>query len=126
MKGDAVKIIPTRVHGSIDYVVGAMMLILPRLLKWPATVITVLTLNGAGALLYSLFTRYELGVVRMLPMRSHLILDALGGVALLGTAGLLPNIGNAMRGVLAGFGLFELVAATITKWETSLKEETHV
>src|SRR5690606_24725785 len=37
---------------------------------------------GAGAVLYSLFTNYELGAVHAIPMPVHLGLDAASGVIL--------------------------------------------
>src|SRR5690606_22969592 len=37
---------------------------------------------GAGALLYSVFTDYELGLVRKIPMPTHLMLDLGSGVLL--------------------------------------------
>jgi hypothetical protein len=37
---------------------------------------------GAGTILYSIFTDYELGAVRMIPFRGHLTIDVLNGVFL--------------------------------------------
>ncbi|EMR01328.1 SPW repeat domain-containing protein [Cesiribacter andamanensis] len=37
---------------------------------------------GAGVILYSIFTDYELGAVRRISMRTHLWLDILGGAFL--------------------------------------------
>ena len=78
------KVIPTRVHGMLDYSVGLLLIAAPWLLGFARggaeTYVPVAL--GVGALLYSFFTNYELGVVRSLPMPTHLALDMASGVLL--------------------------------------------
>lgn len=78
------RFIPTRVHGIVDYLMGVLLILLPWLLGFAQggaeTWIPVIL--GAGVLVYSLFTDYELGLVRRLPMPTHLTLDAMGGALL--------------------------------------------
>ena len=77
--------IPTRVHGMIDYAVGLLLIAAPWLLGFSdhdrATTVTVAF--GVVALLYSLLTKYELGVVRVLTMNAHLAIDAVWAIALI-------------------------------------------
>lgn len=76
--------LPTRIHGVLDYLLGALLIASPWLFgfadhsaaRWVPVVL------GAGVLLYSAFTDYELGVVKRLQMPAHLFLDALGGLLL--------------------------------------------
>lgn len=76
--------LPTRIHGMLDYLLGALLIASPWLFgfadheaaRWVPVVL------GAGVLLYSLLTDYELGVVKKLQMPVHLMLDALGGLLL--------------------------------------------
>jgi drug/metabolite transporter (DMT)-like permease len=76
--------LPTRIHGVLDYLLGALLIASPWLFgfadnqaaRWVPVVL------GAGVLLYSLFTDYEMGVVKRLQMPAHLFLDALGGLLL--------------------------------------------
>jgi len=78
------RIIPTKVHGILDYLVGVLLAVSPWLFgfnrggaeTWVPVVL------GAGAILYSLFTNYEWGVARKLSMPTHLTLDLLSGVFL--------------------------------------------
>ena len=78
------RFIPTRVHGYLDYLVGALLIAAPWLLgfatggaeQWVPVAL------GVGALAYSLLTDYELGAIRTIPMRTHLLLDLLSGVLL--------------------------------------------
>ena len=78
------RFIPTRVHGMLDYAVGAFLIAAPWLLGFArgGAETWVPVLLGAGALLYSLLTDYELGVVRRIPMPTHLALDLGSGLLL--------------------------------------------
>jgi hypothetical protein len=78
------RIIPTRVHGVIDYLTGALLVAAPWLLGFAdgSAAQWVPIILGAMVLMQSLVTDYELGVARLLPMPAHLILDALNGVVL--------------------------------------------
>jgi hypothetical protein len=106
---------PTHVHGVVDYVVGATLTILPRALGWRGAPARLLESAGLGAIAYSAMTNYELGVVKMLPMKAHLALDALSGGMLIGAAVMLDDEDEDVRVTLAGIGLFEITAALTTQ-----------
>ena len=75
--------LPTRIHGVLDYTVGALLIALPFLLGFGGGAQTwVPVALGAAAIAYSLCTDYELGVVKRLQMPAHLWLDGLSGVLL--------------------------------------------
>jgi hypothetical protein len=76
--------LPTRVHGMLDYLLGALLIAAPWLLGFAdgGAAQWVPVALGAGVLLYSAFTDYELGLVKKLQMPAHLLLDALGGLLL--------------------------------------------
>ena len=78
------RFIPTKVHGALDYTVGALLAAGPWLLKTDkksaATYVPIAL--GAGAILYSLFTNYEWGAVKKIPMKDHLKMDLGSGVFL--------------------------------------------
>jgi hypothetical protein len=76
------RLIPTSVHGRLDYLASCINLAFPGLLglhdaPWAALVPRIDGLVGAG---YSLITDYELGVSKLLPMPTHLAFDAAKGV----------------------------------------------
>ena len=106
----------TRVHGVLDYVVGLLLISSPWLLDFyrvnPATWPPIVA--GGGAFLYSLFTRYELGVIKRLPMRVHLLLDGTSGVVLAASPWLLGFADEVWLPHVA-FGIFEIAAATLTR-----------
>lgn len=78
------RFIPTRVHGILDYLIGVLLIAAPWLFDFSRggaeTWIPVIL--GAGAIVYSLMTDYELGLVRRLSMSTHLVLDGLSGAFL--------------------------------------------
>ena len=78
------RVIPTRVHGIIDYLMGVVLIIAPWVLDFaddgPEQWIPVIL--GAGTIVYSLLTNYELGVAKVIPMSTHLIIDLAAGVLL--------------------------------------------
>ena len=75
-------LLPTRIHGFLDYLMGVALVVVPLAREFgpgPQTWLPVLL--GAGAIIYSLLTDYELGVIPLISMPAHLTLDALGGLA---------------------------------------------
>src|SRR3712207_71500 len=74
-------------HGVVDYSAGAfLMSAFPRLAGIEGTR-SARQIRTAGAIhaAYSTLTDYPLGVVKVLPFRAHLALDALGALALAAT-----------------------------------------
>lgn len=115
------RFLPTSIHGVIDYLWGIALIASPWLFgfedvssaKWVAL------LFGVGAILYSLFTAYELGILRIIPMSMHLVLDGAAG-ALLAASPFLLGFSDQVYGPHMAFGLFSVVASLITRMETIL------
>jgi hypothetical protein len=78
------KLISTRVHGVLDYLVGTFLLATPWIFGfWRNGAESWVPIwLGAAAIVYSLLTNYELGVAKFLTMRTHLWLDLISGVLL--------------------------------------------
>ena len=62
-------------------------------------------------------TRYEKGLVKALPMKAHLTMDALSGGMLIGAAVMLDEEPE-VRGTLAAVGAWEIAAALMTETES--------
>jgi hypothetical protein len=114
------KLIPTRVHGVLDYLTAGAFVLAPNL--GGATKVGRRVMYGfaAATTVYSALTRYELGLVKLLPMKAHLALDALSGTALIGAA---FTHKSASRATLIGLGAFEILAALTTESEPSFPED---
>ena len=119
------RVIPTQVHGVLDYLTGSTLLAAPGLLgiKDDPQAALTLRLAGGGAITYSLLTDYELGLVRLLPMPVHLALDAISGVLLASSPWL---FGFSQRGTRywlphAFVGATEILAAATSKTAASTR-----
>jgi hypothetical protein len=80
------KIINTRLHGILDYIT-ALVLVLPWIVNIFGNNEDTWKIAAAGGLifLYSMITNYELGLIRLIPMKVHLAIDVLAGLFLVAT-----------------------------------------
>ena len=110
------RFISTRVHGMLDYGMGVLLIAAPWVVGFAeGGVETWLpVILGAGVIAYSLFTDYELGVVRRIRMPTHLLLDGMGG-ALLAASPWLFGFSEIVWVPHVVFGLAEIGAALMTE-----------
>jgi 3-deoxy-D-manno-octulosonic acid (KDO) 8-phosphate synthase len=90
-----IRFIPTRVHGAVDHFVGPALVLAPTLLRLGRTSpegLTARAVGGAEAF-YSNLTDYELSMKNVVPMKVHLVLDAVGGA----TLALVPQLTGARK-----------------------------
>lgn len=104
----------TKMHGQLDYMSVILLLLAPRILRWNSKMTNLLTALAAGTLTYSALTKYEWGLTPVLPMRGHLLLDAVSGIFLIMAPKLLRVRNPLYRTALVSFGLFEIAAASAT------------
>ena len=79
------KIIPTFVHGVGDYLGGIVLLLGPNIFGFSdigGAAVMVPRILGVIILLQAITTRYELGLVKLLPMRVHLMNDYVASIFL--------------------------------------------
>jgi hypothetical protein len=114
--------ISTRTHGVLDFLTAGTLVALPRVLGWGERVTNTLTGVAIGTLGYSLLTNYEFGVLRVLPMRGHLAIDAMSGVALCAAPAMFPEEDRSTHATLVALGLFEIGAAMLTQPEPFAEE----
>jgi hypothetical protein len=114
-----VKILPTQIHGVLDYLASGVNLAFPRLLglydaPW-ATIVP--RIDGVAGVGYSLVTDYELGVLKALPMPAHLALDATKGLFMALSPWLFGFAKNGTRYWLPHvlMGTADVVAAVATR-----------
>ena len=107
--------ISTRLHGFIDYAVALLLggLAASRSLSPPVR--RALGSAGAYHASYSVLTDYEAGMRPWLTMRQHLVLDALGAVALGGAGLLVRQQRPGERALLVAVGLAELAVVALSR-----------
>jgi hypothetical protein len=81
------RFIPTSVHGVLDYLVGIALIVAPWLFSFAyvgGIAVYLPIILGAGLILYSLLTKYELGIpgIKFIPMPIHLIIDFIAAALL--------------------------------------------
>ena len=78
------RFIPTKFHAPLDYIVGVALIAAPWIFRFSedtaATVVPIVL--GIGLIAYSLFTNYELGVWKVVPMAAHNLFDIGAGTFL--------------------------------------------
>src|SRR5688572_17969941 len=120
------RFIGTKTHGYLDYIMGAFLIASPWIFDFNAggaeTWIPVVL--GAGMIVYSLLTDYELGVSRQISMRTHLMLDLLGG-ALLAASPWLFGFADYVWEPHLFLGIAEMGAALCTKQVPDHERSTH-
>jgi hypothetical protein len=74
----------TKTHAVLDYLVGILLIAAPWILNFadggPAQQVPVAL--GIITIVMSLFTKYELSLFKVIGLRTHLIVDFLGGLFL--------------------------------------------
>lgn len=78
------KFIDTKTHGYMDYLMGIFLIVAPWIFRLDpgAPEGIILIVMGAMAIVYSLLTRYEMGMAKVISMKTHLTLDVLSGILL--------------------------------------------
>jgi hypothetical protein len=110
--------IDATLHGVVDYTAGALLTtVFPRLAGVQGTR-SAAQIRAAGAFhaAYSTVTDYPLGIVKALPFKAHLAMDALGAIALGATPFVTGQFKEGRRQWLphVGVALFELASLAMT------------
>lgn len=127
------KIIPTKVHGALDYIVGLLLIAAPWLFgfarggaeTWIPVILGIMTF------IYSMFTDYEWSVAQKLSMKTHLTLDVISGIFLAASPWIFQFSDYVYLPHLIA-GIFEVLAAAISDStpyrnnETIVKGSAHV
>lgn len=120
------KVIPSQIHGILDYLSGIALLLAPNLfgfaeLGGPA--VWIPRILGVVILAQSVMTNYELGLVKIIPLKMHLMLDYVASLFLAASPFLFgfsdEPINAWLPHVVVGLGYF--VASLMTKTEPGEK-----
>lgn len=112
------RIIPRPVHAATDYLYAAALAVAPSVVKFDDEENAVLAARAlAGTtVLASLLTRYELGLIGILPFNWHLKLDFLAALPTLAAPWLLGFDKNERaRNTFIAFAVFEFLAVMMSR-----------
>jgi hypothetical protein len=109
------KPISSRTHAILDYLTVAKMLAIPRILGARPAVTSAVTALALTKLAYAMLTDHEGGIIRKIPLRTHLMLDAAGGAGLIAVPFLLDEDNDIVTWSLVALGLFDIAAAPMTQ-----------
>lgn len=109
------KFIDTKTHGCIDYLMGILLIAAPSLweLNSENPESSILYVLGVTMIIYSALTHYELGLIKMIPMKVHLFLDVASGIFLAASPWLF-NFENAISTPYVVLGVLEIGVGLVT------------
>ena len=119
LKKEIMRFISRKFHAVLDYMAGLLLIAAPWLFGFAsiAPAMWAAVIVGVGILAMSMFTDYEGGVVKTIPMATHLTMDVIAGLILAASPWLFgfadqlygPHL---ILGILAfGAGLFTVSAS---------------
>jgi hypothetical protein len=118
------RFISRMLHGLADYAVGLIVMVLPFYFGWTGPERAAFVALGAFVILYSLLTDYEMGLIRLLRIRVHLLLDALFGIVLLAMPTLFEIYAGALSVYVIGALALPFAATTKTRAHGTRSEAT--
>src|SRR5215217_5777186 len=118
------KPISTTTHGVLDYLTVATFFTLPRALGCSERFTRAVDMLALGKLCYSLMTRHELGVVKVIPMKAHLAMDCVSGAAMAALPFLMDEDNDAATAAFVAMGIFDIAAAPLTQTTPSFDGHT--
>jgi hypothetical protein len=120
------RFISTKAHGVMDYLMGVLLIASPWLFDFArgGAETWVPVILGAGAIVYSLMTDYELSMSRSISMKTHLTLDLLSGI-LLAASPWLFGFNDFVYTPHLILGILEIGAALMTEKTPSSAHTSH-
>ena len=111
----SVKPISSKQHGVVDYVFAASTFALPRLLSASERTRALLTPAALGVVGMSALTDYELGLVKVLPLKGHIGLDLVLGALFVAAPVVLGDEEPKVKAAVAGMGALGATVALLTE-----------
>ena len=117
------KPISTRMHGVIDYTWAVAASSLAGRMNGATSTARLLRAAANAATASALVTNYECGVLRVLPMRGHLAVDAALCSALIASPWFLPSSERRFSAAPVFLGVAGLIVGMLTETESPIETE---
>ena len=110
----------SKIHGAIDYLVVVFLLISPTLFGLYEITSLFTYVLAAIHLLLTITTNFEFGLVKIIPLKIHGLIELVVSIALIGVAFYLGNLeGELSRNFYLSFGIAVFATWLITDYKTS-------
>ncbi len=76
------RILSTKVHGILDYLLSLTLLAYPLITGFNSPDMLISAIAGTGIGLYSIMTQYETGIIKKISIYSHIMFDVCSGIFL--------------------------------------------
>ncbi len=118
--------INSKIHGVIDYLVVIFLWLSPSIFNLPEiTGIFTYALGGIHLTL-TVLTKYELGIIKIIPLKIHGWIELIVSIALIGVAFYLGSEeGNLARNFYLAFALAVFLTWVITDYGTNKVAEAN-
>ena len=119
-------IISSRVHGILDYLAAVMLIVSPWLFNFYRGGIEswIPIALGIMTILMSIFTKYELGIVKVIPMPVHLGLDVAQAV-FLAFSPILFGFNDVVSRPHLLMAFAEILVVTFSTWRFSIPTDAN-
>ena len=108
------KPISPKIHGVIDYLTVPLLLAAGPLFGFNGQPAEITSTLAGVVLVYSLFTAYPPGLVKMIPFPMHRVIDIVLGVALIVSPFVLRFTDGRARNFFVAMGVLSLVIVALT------------
>jgi hypothetical protein len=105
--------ISPRIHGVIDYLTVPLLLAAGPLFRFGGQPAEITSTLAGVVVVYSLFTAYPLGLVKMIPFPMHRVIDIVFGAAMLVSPFILKYDAPA-RNFFVAIGSLSLIVVALT------------
>lgn len=120
------RVIPTKIHGIIDLVVALALIFAPFIFNFVAlggAAVIIPVVFGIVLAVYSLLTQYEVGILRVISVPYHMMIDVILAAALALSPFLFGFADQAMNAwlphIVVGLGLIIVTLISQTETETA-------
>jgi hypothetical protein len=107
--------ISTRTHGVIDYAWATAAGSLPKMMNGATETARLVRSAGAAAGVNSMVTNYEAGILRVLPMKGHLLFDFVMSAVLMMSPFFLPRAERRFAAIPVALGAVGLLTSLLTE-----------
>jgi hypothetical protein len=110
------KIINSRQHSAIDYIVVIFLLLAPTLFHLNDFISTLTYLLGVVHLTLTVFTNFQYGLIKIIPLKIHGLIELIAAIVLMASPHILSSYEDSITDqfFFATFG----VVVLITWWAT--------